>query len=76
VVVVDDVVPAAAITSSVPVLSRCSPRRSNTVSHAVIAVSGSAAAAAKSRLAGLRPTIRSSTSWTPALLPGREIEPA
>ena len=36
-----------------------------------MAVSGSAAASAKSRLAGLRPTMRSSTRWNSALVPGR-----
>jgi hypothetical protein len=39
-------------------------------------VSGKAAASAKSRLEGLWPATRSSTSWSPALLPDLAIEPA
>ena len=48
--------------SIVPVDSGTSARWSNRLSQAVIVVSGSEAACAKSSVAGLRPTIRSSTS--------------
>ena len=44
--------------------------RSNSISQAVTAVSGSAAASIQSSLAGLRPTMRSSTRWNSALAPG------
>ena len=50
--------------------------RSNISSQAVMLVSGSAAASAKSSDAGLRPTMRSSTSWYWALLPLRVMSPA
>ncbi len=52
------------------------PKRSNSTSQAVIEVSGRAAAAAKSSVFGLRPTMRSSTRWNSLLVPGRTIEPA
>ena len=44
--------------------------------QAVIDVSGIAAASASVRFAGARPTMRSSTSCSSALLPGRPIAPA
>jgi hypothetical protein len=39
-------------------------------------VSGSAAASAKPRLFGMRPTMRSSTRWISAFVPGRAMLPA
>ena len=59
-----------------PGTGRSTSRRSNSISHAVIEVSGSAAASAQSIVAGLRPTMRSSTRWNSALVPGRLIAPA
>ena len=50
--------------------------RSNSASQAVIAVSGSAAACAKLTERGLWPTMRSSTRWNCALVPGRAMLPA
>jgi len=50
--------------------------RSNSASQAVSVVSGIAAASAKERELAMRPTIRSSTSWSSALLPGRFTTPA
>ncbi|WP_211333963.1 hypothetical protein [Asanoa ferruginea] len=68
--------PAAPTTSSVPVLASFRPKWSKRISQAVIVVRGSAAASAKSRLAGLCPTTFSLTTWNSALLPGRSIRPA
>ncbi|MNZ52922.1 hypothetical protein D3C78_707860 [compost metagenome] len=51
-------------------------RRSNSSSQAVMLVSGRAAAWAKSRLDGMCPTMRSSTSCSSALLPWRVRSPA
>ena len=71
--------PAPAVTSSAPASCgepRRRPSRSNSASHAVIAVSGIAAAWAKSSVRGLRPTIRSSTQCSSAFVPGRIREPA
>jgi hypothetical protein len=51
-------------------------RRSNMASQAVNVVSGSAAASAQSSDAGLRPTIRASTRWNSALVPGLMSDPA
>ena len=45
--------------------------RSNSSSQAVSAVSGSAAASANRSVAGMRPTMRSSTRWYSLLVPGR-----
>src|ERR1044071_5542632 len=50
--------------------------RSKKASHAVIAVSGMAAAGAKGRRFGLRPTMRSSTRWNSLFAPGRVTSPA
>jgi len=41
-----------------------------------MAVSGSAAASANERVFGFGPTMRSSTRWCSALVPGLVIEPA
>jgi hypothetical protein len=70
----DPTPPAAASTSSVPVLSAPSRNRSNSVSHAVMPVSGSAAAWAKVSVRGLCPVIRSSASWNWASLPARPAD--
>ncbi|MNH43370.1 hypothetical protein D3C79_1052590 [compost metagenome] len=60
---IDPTPPAAPIISIL--LFTCAfmliPKRSNRPSHAVIEVSGNAAAAAKSKLLGIFPAIRSST---------------
>jgi hypothetical protein len=68
--------PAAASTNRSPVESFVRPNRSNSVSHAVIVVSGSAAASANDSDVGLRETMRSSTAWNSALLPWRVRSPA
>ena len=60
---IDPTPPAAPSTSSTPELSGFSRIRSNSDSHAVMVVSGSAAAWPKSRLRGLCPVMRSSTRW-------------
>ena len=52
------------------------PRRSNSASHAVMVVSGSAAAQVKSSDFGFAPTIRSSTRWNSLFAPGRVMLPA
>jgi hypothetical protein len=49
--------------------------RSNSISHAVMVVSGSAAASALLSDRGFKPTIRSSTRWNWLSAPGRAIEP-
>jgi len=64
------------MTRIVPVDSAFSRNLSKRASHAVIAVSGSAAASAKLRLAGFRATMRSSTSWRRVYEPGRSRLPA
>ena len=51
-------------------------RRSNSSSHAVMVVSGSAAASAKSSDFGAWPTMRSSTRCSSLLVPWRAMEPA
>src|SRR5690606_36896217 len=69
----DPTPPLAPTTSSVlpyP-LPGCTPSRSNSYSQAVTVVNGMAAASAMPRLSGARPTMRSSTHWYSALLPGR-----
>ncbi len=70
--------PAAPTISSVsPALPpSCTPRRWNSNSQAVIAVRGSAAAAAFSSERGFSATMRSSTSCSSLLLPGRPSAPA
>jgi len=68
--------PAPTISKNRPSPPRPTPKRSNNISHAVMEVSGSAAAAAKARVAGFRPTILSSTRWSSALVPCRRIDPA
>ena len=72
--------PPAPPTTSSERLSALSPRftpiLSNRSSQAVMAVSGRAAASAKLSLDGLRPTMRSSTTWYSELAPGRTTEPA
>ncbi|HEY2191212.1 MAG TPA: hypothetical protein VGH76_02765 [Actinomycetospora sp.] len=55
---------------------RRSSRHANSDSHAVIVVSGSAAASAKDSVRGIGPTMRSSTAWNCAFAPCRAIEPA
>jgi len=75
-VIIEPTPPAAASASSVPALSGVSRKRSNSVSHAVIVVSGRAAAAANVSVRGLCPAMRSSTAWNCALVPGRAMEPA
>jgi hypothetical protein len=50
--------------------------RSKNASQAVMAVSGIAAACAKSRRFGLRPTMRSSTRCSSLFAPGRVTSPA
>ena len=72
----DPTPPAAASASRVPVLDAPSRNRSNSVSHAVRPVSGSAAAWEKVSVRGLCPAIRSSTTWNSASLPGRATDPA
>ncbi|SPK02063.1 protein of unknown function (plasmid) [Methylorubrum extorquens DM4] len=59
-----------------PGTSRRRSSRSNRASQAVMAVSGIAAASAKDSEAGMRPTIRSSTQCSSALVPGRPRSPA
>ncbi|NYF29004.1 hypothetical protein [Microbacterium sp. JAI119] len=68
--------PAAPITRSTPVLSRVSARRSNRLSHAVMTISGSAAASATDSVRGAWPTMLSSTRWNRAFVPERSICPA
>ena len=68
--------PAAPSTSRSPVESLVRPNRSNSVSHAVIVVNGSAAASANDSEDGLRDTMRSSTACSSALVPGRVMSPA
>ena len=65
--------PAPPTMSRLPrvIWSRGMRNRSNSISQAVSAVSGRAAAAAKPMDFGLWPTILSSTKWNSALLPGR-----
>jgi hypothetical protein len=71
--------PAPPISSSASPVA-ASPRgtcnATNSISQAVIAVSGSAAAAANDSEAGFGPTMRSSTSCSSLLLPWRSIAPA
>ena len=68
--------PMMRIAGAAPGTGFATSRRSNIASQAVNAVSGSAAASAQSSDAGLRPTIRASTRWNCALVPGRVIDPA
>ena len=70
--------PAPPMISTAPLLSlpRAIFSRSNSASQAVIVVSGMAAASAKERLLGLRPTMRSSTTCSSELLPARFTWPA
>ncbi|MNV63817.1 hypothetical protein D3C71_1564300 [compost metagenome] len=69
---------APMISSALPpgCLPGSTPKRSNSSSQAVIAVSGSAAACAKSSDLGAWPTMRSSTRCSWLFVPGRAIEPA
>lgn len=57
-------------------LSRVSARRSNRLSHAVMTISGSAAASATDSVRGAWPTMFSFTRWNRAFVPERSICPA
>ena len=74
--IIDPTPPAPASTSRSPCDDSVRPNRSNSVSHAVIVVSGSAAASAKDSDVGLRAAMRSSTAWNSALVPCLRMSPA
>ena len=66
------------ISTDLPASAPCGDTRSrsNSASHAVSAVSGSAADAAKSSVRGFSAAIRSSTVWNSLFAPGRVMLPA
>ena len=75
-IAIDPTPPAPPIIKILPTSVSEIWNRSNSISHAVIAVNGNAAASALDTVIGLRLIIRSSTAWYSALLPSRVKSPA